>query len=123
MLFRSLEAYKFKNYHSSISILTNLKEKFPYHHLFGNFIYWIGENHFGLRNYNLAIQAFEEVQKYGNSSKIDDAMVMSGICYYKLGDYLKANKIFQEILKKYPNSEYKNKSRKYLALLAGKIIS
>jgi TolA-binding protein len=119
----ALNAYNSKDYRSSILILTNCKENFPYHQLFGNFVYWIGESYFGLKNYKLAIQSFEEVQKYGNSLKKDDAMLMIGVCYYRIGDFSKANRIFQNIIKEFPDSEYKNKSREYLALLARKIIS
>ena len=119
----ALANFNAKKFHAAISKLTQLSNENPNHRLAGNFIYWIGESYFGLRNYASALEAFKNVAKYKSSPKLDDSLLMSGLCYLKLGDGGKAKQKFQELLQKYPKSEYRGKARRYLQSLTRQIIS
>ena len=44
------------------------------------------------------------VEKYPNSSKIADAKLKIGYCYYSIKKWKEARFIFSDIIKKYPNT-------------------
>ena len=54
---------------------------------------------------------------FTKSYKFDDALLMIGRCYLKLGDHEKANENFQALLDRYPDSEFVDKARKYIEKL------
>ncbi|HDL19177.1 MAG TPA: tetratricopeptide repeat protein [Bacteroidetes bacterium] len=118
----ALNNYNEKNFKAAILILSDLRKRFPFHPLVSNFIYWTGESYYALKNYAAAIAAFSEVENYEISAKKDDSLLMSGICYTKLGDYKKANAMFQKLIRHYPQSEYVDKTKMYLSLLDRKVI-
>lgn len=116
----ALDNYNAKNFKAAILILSDLKKWFPYHPLASNFVYWIGESYYAMKNYPAAIAAFEEVENYEISAKKDDSLLMAGICYTKLRNYEKANQLFQKLIQYYPRSEYVDKTKRYLSFLANK---
>ena len=48
---------------------------------------------------------------------MDDAQLKLGICYWKLGDRDRARQEFELLLNNYPNSEYVDKARQFIARL------
>ncbi|MCJ7813222.1 tetratricopeptide repeat protein, partial [bacterium] len=70
-----------------------------------------------LQEYADAINAFRSVMQYQSSYKFDDALLMSGICYMKLGDNLTARDNFQQLVSRFPDSEYAPKAMRYLGRL------
>jgi TolA-binding protein len=85
--------------------------------LVSNCHYWIGESYNGMGNYQQAIQEFSTVLRYSSSYKLDDALIMSGVCYLKLGDSATARQQFQELVSRYPESEYAPTAMRYLGKL------
>ncbi|MBN1996769.1 tetratricopeptide repeat protein [candidate division KSB1 bacterium] len=112
---KALGNFYSRNYSQAISDLQSLKERFPYHKLVSNCQYWIGECYFGMGNYQKALESFRDVFNYGFSYKKDDATLMLGRCYYKMNDRENAKNYFQELLDSYPDSEYIDKARQWLA--------
>ena len=110
----ALEYYQTRNFHEAIAQFSNLLNDHLNHSLVSNFNYWIGESHFNLGNYEAALEAFKSVLNYENSHKLDDALIMAGLCYLKLGNGDKANKNFEELLQKYPDSEFAEKAKRYI---------
>ena len=113
----ALNNFNSRNYRAAIIEFTELSNEFPQNKLIGNFIYWIGESYYGMKNYSAAIEAFKNVTKHKTSHKYDDALLMAGISYLKLGDGTQAKLQFEELLDKFPNSEYSGKARRYLQSL------
>ena len=109
-----LRQYSMRNYDKSIAIFRNLFANYPTHKLASNCIYWIGENYFKKRDYLSAIESFQRVFEYPNSYKKDDATLMLGRCYHKLGQTEKAKSYFNQLLTSYPESEYVPKARQWL---------
>ena len=48
------------------------------------------------------------------SYKKDDATLMLGRCYMKMNDFETARNYLQELLNKYPDSEYVGKAKEWL---------
>jgi tol-pal system protein YbgF len=108
------DKYQAKEFESVISLLTNLLRQYPAHQLAANFHYWIGESYFGMGRYPIALESFLKVLTYDRSYKTDDALLMSGICYRKLEEHDKSRAQFQELLERFPKSEFTSKAKRFL---------
>ncbi len=114
---QGLQAFYNKDYNTAIQVLSNLLSSNPDHRLSSNCRYWIGESYNAQGNYRQAIDAFTAVMQYRSSYKFDDALLMNGICYLKIGDKNTARDHFQELVSRYPDSEYAPKAMRYLGML------
>lgn len=112
-----------RDFQSAIRELKNLSENYPNHPLGGNFVYWLGECYYGLKQYAQAAAYFIRVAQYKKSPKLDDALIMAGLSYQKLGDITKADQKYKELLQKYPGSEYVGKANRLSQSISKKIIS
>ena len=113
----ALRLFYTEQYNDAITLLSDLKQKYPTHSFAVNCQYWIGECYFGLRDYNTALESFQKVMQFGKSNKSDDATLMIGRCYYKLNDKINAKFYFNKLLLNYPQSEYISKARLHIARL------
>ncbi len=112
-----LQLFYNKNYQDAIRTFRGLMTSNPDHRLSSNCQYWIGEAYNAMKQYRDAINAFSSVMSYRTSYKFDDALLMSGICYLKLGDRNTARENFTQLVSKYPDSEYAPKAMRYLGSL------
>jgi len=119
----ALQNFNSRHYRAAISELENLYANFPNHRLASNFVYWIGESYYALGNYEEAVKSFSKVLQYRHSPKLDDALLMAGLSYLKLGQPDQAGKKFQELLNRFPKSEYAGKARRYLQSIQRNVIS
>ena len=119
----ALQLYDSKNYEKAIDKFNNLFKSNPSHSLASNYIYWIGEAYWGLNDYHKAIEAFEKVKNYSSSNKIDDALLMVGLSYMKLGDHFNAKINFTKLMDRFPESEFIKKAKHYLDTINNKILS
>jgi len=106
-----------KQYKAAIAGFQSLMNGNPNHKLASNCQYWIGECYNAMGDYSKAIQAFNTVMEYRSSYKFDDALIMTGLCSMKIGDNERARKKFQELVNRYPDSEYAPKAMRYLGRL------
>ena len=79
--------------------------------LLDNCQYWIGEIYFKLKDFHLAINAFEKVFQYVESNKRDDSLYKLSKCYYNLGNDIKSDAILEQLIVDFPNSEYVKKAK------------
>lgn len=77
--------------------------------------YWIGECYYAIADYAQAINAFNLVHKYKNSSKSDDAQFKLGISYLRMGKNDFAIDEFKRLINRYPASEYVPRAKKYIS--------
>lgn len=112
-----LQQFYNKNYQDAIRTFRGLMTSNPDHRLASNCQYWIGEAYNAMKQYRDAINAFSSVMNYRTSYKFDDALLMSGICYLKMGDRNTARENFTQLVSKYPDSEYAPKAMRYLGSL------
>jgi len=112
-----LQTFYNKKYRDTIRLFKSLLASNTDHRLASNCQYWIGESYHAIGEYRNAIDAFSSVMNYNRSYKFDDALIMNGICHMKLGNKLTARENFQELLSRFPDSEYTAKALRYLGRL------
>jgi len=109
--------FMMKSYGEAISALGTLAASNPTHMLASNCHYWMGECYNAMGNYRKAIDEFQTVMGYRRSYKFADALIMSGLCYLKMGENATARSKFQELIDRYPDSEYAPRAMRYLGKL------
>jgi len=109
---KGLEHFYAHEYDAAIYIFSMLVDSYPNHKLASNSRYWLGECYFGKRNYEEAINNLNMVLAYENSVKKDDALLMMGRSYVKLGNTQSAKEMFTRLMNDYPESEYIEKAEK-----------
>jgi tol-pal system protein YbgF len=114
---QGLQRFYNKQYNEAIRTFSSLLANNPDHRLASNCQYWIGESHHAMGQFRQAIESFSAVLNYKRSYKFDDALIMSGLCHMKLGNTLTARENFQELLSRFPESEYTAKALRYLGRL------
>ncbi|MBN2029760.1 tetratricopeptide repeat protein [bacterium] len=114
---QGLQKFYDRQYNDAILIFKSLLTSNPDHRLASNCQYWIGESYNQLQQYTEAISAFRTVLQYQSSYKFDDALLMSGICYMKIGDRITARDNFQQLVSRFPDSEYAPMAMRYLGRL------
>jgi len=113
----ALQLFYNKQYTQAINKFQNLMDSNPNHKLASNCQYWIGESYYAMGNYRQALNAFKSVFDFSSSYKFDDALIMNGVTYMKIGELELAKKNFQQLVQNYPNSEYAPKAMRYLGRL------
>ncbi len=89
----------------------------PHSSLADNCQYWIGECRYAQGNYYQAIVEFEKVFMFDSTDKYDDAQIMMGLSYMKAGQTHQARIDFSWLLAFYENSEYYQRTLRYIAEL------
>lgn len=78
---------------------------------------YLGRCYFELKDYARASQILDQAIGYCQKSSFDEPHYYSALSYYRQGNSSKAISRFQEILKIYPHSEYRDKSRAMLDII------
>ena len=119
----ALQQFNTRNYQTAINDLTDLSIQFSDHPLISNFHYWIGEAYFGLEQYTEAIKSFSRVEGIPKSHKLDDALIMAGVSYMRVGNFDNAKEKFEKLIRQIPNSEYAARANRYLQTIQTRVIS
>ncbi|MBN1351663.1 outer membrane beta-barrel protein [candidate division KSB1 bacterium] len=114
---RALQTFYERDYDSAVQMFGSLIQAEHNHRLSSNCHYWIGESYYGKRDYQNAIDAFGKVLDFQNSPKLDDALLMMGLSYMRIGRNTMARESFERIIMNYPDSEYREKAENYLGVL------
>jgi len=77
--------------------------------------YWIGESHYGLRQYSEALKNFQMVSEFKRSGKKADAVFMAGNCQSALGNRAEAKESYERVVSDFPTSPLVEKARAKLA--------
>jgi tol-pal system protein YbgF len=102
------------NYQGAIQSFNALLEQYPSHVMRDNCQYWIGECYFGMKQYQKAIMEFQKVFAYSQDDKYDDAQLMVGLSYVRLGQNDQARTEFETFLNNYAGSEYTGVAQRYM---------
>ncbi len=79
--------------------------------------YWIGESHYGLKQFDKAIESFMKVINTVRNSRQDDAQAMLAESQMRAGMTDKAKQSFSTLISKFPESEFVPRARKMLQQL------
>lgn len=110
---KALNYFHNRRYRSAILAFDKLLQENPYHALADNCQYWIGECQYARGNYYQAIVEFEKVFSFDAPDKRDDAQIMMGLAYMKLGESNQANQDFSWLITCYRTSEYYQRAQRY----------
>ena len=71
-----------------------------------------------MRNFKLALEEFSKVERqYPSSTKVPDALLKIGYCYYELKEWKKARLALTNVVNRYPNTAVAKSAQGYLARL------
>jgi len=113
----ALQLFNEHRYQDAINQFYALLQINPRHKLADNCQYWIGECYYAQGKYYQAIAEFNKVAAFDAADKKDDAQLMLGLCFLKVGDRDVAQTELNWLIGAFANSEYVNKAYRYLKQL------
>ena len=94
--------------------------EYPNSDLAPNARYWLGESHYGKRDYKQAIDSYDRVElDYPQSEKVPAAILKKGYAYLALKDTKRASSAFKQVVTLYPKSPEAGKAHAKLSQLKG----
>jgi tol-pal system protein YbgF len=79
--------------------------EYPNSELAPNARYWLGESHYGKKDYKQAIDSYDRVEMdYPQSEKVPAAILKKGFAYLALKDKKRASSAFKQVVTLYPKS-------------------
>lgn len=109
-----IAVYREGRYADAIDQFRGFLQNYPSSEYADNALFWIGECHFKLGEYERAVLTFEDVvRNHSDGNKVPDALYRQGVALIELGrksgqerEYIPAaREIFERIVKEYPDSE------------------
>jgi tol-pal system protein YbgF len=101
-----------RDYRLAISRFKDFLKRHPKSNLADNAQYWIGESHYGLREFDQAIIEFDAVRRrYPQGEKVPAALLKQGFAFAELGEKLNARLLLQEVVEKYPDTPEAGKAK------------
>jgi tol-pal system protein YbgF len=113
----ALRVFNDREYDKAMKLFLDLLDKYGDGAYASNAQYWVGECYFTQGKYAEAIAAFQKVLTYANTTKADDAQLKVGLSYLKMGQKPHAKEALNQLINRYPSSEYVPRAKKYLAEL------
>ena len=99
------QAMEKRDYRIAISRFKEFLKKHPKSNLADNAQYWIGESHYGLREFDQAIIEFDAVRRrYPQGEKVPAALLKQGYAFAELGEKVNARLLLQEVMEKFPET-------------------
>jgi tol-pal system protein YbgF len=94
-----------KDFRSAAARFREFVKKYPKSRIAANAQYWLGESHYGLKEYDKAIVELDEVRRrYPQSEKVPAALLRQGFAFAELGEKLNARLVLQDVVEKYSQS-------------------
>ena len=110
----ALGLFQNNQYPQAINSFYQLLQQNSRHPLADNCQYWIGESRYAQGKYYQAVAEFNKVFAYDAPDKQDDAQLMLGLTYLKLGELGSARIEFDWLVSCYASSEYVSTANRYL---------
>ena len=102
---RLLTVFKEGNLDESRQGFTAFLTEYPNSDLAPNARYWLGESHYGKKDYKQAIDSYDRVElDYPQSEKVPAAILKKGFAYLALKDKKRASSAFKQVVTLYPKS-------------------
>jgi tol-pal system protein YbgF len=102
---RILTYFKEGNLDSSREGFSAFLSEYPNSDLAPNARYWLGESHYGKKDYKQAIDSYDRVElDYPQSEKVPAAILKKGFAYLALKDKKRASSAFKQVVTLYPKS-------------------
>jgi tol-pal system protein YbgF len=102
---RVLAYFKEGNLDGSRDGFSAFLTEYPNSDLAPNARYWLGESHYGKKDYKQAIESYDRVElDYPQSEKVPAAILKKGFAYLALKDKKRASSAFKQVVTLYPKS-------------------
>jgi len=101
-------------YYQAVEDFNNIVQSGVDETMRANAQYWVGRCYYEKGLYDEAISALEQVQRFKNSDKLDDALVMIGLAFKNKDRLPEAKLAFQELVTRHPGSEYLTLARRFV---------
>ena len=102
---RILAYFKEGNLDGSRDGFSAFLSEYPNSDLAPNARYWLGESHYGKKDYKQAIDSYDRVEMdYPQSEKVPAAILKKGFAYLALKDKKRASSAFKQVVTLYPKS-------------------
>ncbi|HJT19490.1 MAG TPA: tol-pal system protein YbgF [Nitrospira sp.] len=102
---RILAYFKEGNLDGSRDGFSSFLTEYPNSDLAPNARYWLGESHYGKKDYKQAIDSYDRVElDYPQSEKVPAAILKKGFAYLALKDKKRASSAFKQVVTLYPKS-------------------
>ena len=102
---RILAYFKEGNLDGSRDGFSTFLTEYPNSDLAPNARYWLGESHYGKKDYKQAIDSYDRVElDYPQSEKVPAAILKKGFAYLALKDKKRASSAFKQVVTLYPKS-------------------
>lgn len=106
-----------KNYNNAVTQLNILLKSSQGNAQKSQCYFYLGESYYGMRQYKQASDYYNLVLKSGNPGLKEKSQAKIAECYIRNGDIQPAKSAYQELISKYPESEYVPIARKMLQQL------
>lgn len=101
----SLSLYRGGDYAEALQGFTLFLEAGPREDYIDNALYWIGECHFGLSDFETSVRYFQKIlDEVPEGNKAPDAMLKMSLAYDELGSPGEAVELLEELTERYPRS-------------------
>jgi len=98
-------AFDSANYDTAREGFGKLLKRYPNSDNADNAQFWIGEIYYRQKWYEKAILEYQNViEKYPKGNKVQASLLKQGFSFFNLGDQANAKLIFNELVRKYPDS-------------------
>ncbi len=95
--------------------LLGFLSRYPTHSLASNAQYWIGEAYYAQRDYRQAAVEFQKVlDQNPRGTKVPDALLKVGLCHMNLRKPARAQELWQQVVREFPDSDAASKARALL---------
>ena len=115
---KALQTLRSGQYEQAITQLTAFPEKYPNSEYLPNAYYWQGETNYVLRQFDLAIDAFQIViDRFPMSNKVPDALLKKSFSQDELGQTEQAKNNLRLVMQQYPTTSAARLAKVRLARL------
>jgi tol-pal system protein YbgF len=110
-------SFERKDYQVAASRFREFIKKYAKSRLVASAQFWLGESHFGLKEFDKAIVAYDEVRRFPQSDNAAAALLRQGFAFAELGEKLNARLVLQELVEKFPQSAEAPRAKQRLKAL------
>ncbi len=111
---KSMKLFENKKYSRAANNFNTLFQKYSKYQFSSIFAYWAGESYYQMNLYDQSVKYFTYVLNNNIDEIKDEALLMKGICLFKMGRNPDAKSQFQKLVNDYPDSVYHKLSQYYL---------
>jgi tol-pal system protein YbgF len=111
----ALASFRAREHGQAVLELLDFLAKHPKHALAPSAQYWIGEAYYIQRDYRQALVEYQKVVEHpGADGKAADALLRMGLCYQSLREPVRAQQVWQRVVRDYPDSDAASRARAML---------